>query len=272
MKERSLFDASGGSIEWVAQFLKNHPIASEEWVDRSLETHFKFNMRVVIQEWVDCFLKECPAEVDVDKFMMEHPMPGASKEWVDEFLKSDSASAKRLHHFLQENPMSASQETIDCFLKNHPMPDASKEWVNRFLRRNHSESDVPHVFKEWVVIAISFLDKKAREVAIFEDGHMKQVVRVDIEAVMSAATKNAAKLSKEVFFLYPSEIRHDGHMVVFTSPNAEWLQKVERSNCTYYMPLWTVGELQAAATVVNPNVNAVAVRFELLGGVGAFQN
>ncbi|KAL3670263.1 hypothetical protein V7S43_004576 [Phytophthora oleae] len=36
-------------------------------------------------------------------------------------------------------------------------------------------------------------------------------------------------------------------MVVFTSPNVRWMQIVRKDNCTLYMPLWTLSELQEAA-------------------------
>ncbi|KAG1713174.1 hypothetical protein DVH05_028504 [Phytophthora capsici] len=39
-------------------------------------------------------------------------------------------------------------------------------------------------------------------------------------------------------------------MVVFTSPNDSWLRSVRKDNCTLYMPLWTLAELQEAAEML----------------------
>ncbi|KAG1713154.1 hypothetical protein DVH05_000877 [Phytophthora capsici] len=39
-------------------------------------------------------------------------------------------------------------------------------------------------------------------------------------------------------------------MVVFTNPNDSWMKIVRKDNCTLYMPLWTLAELQEAAEML----------------------
>ncbi|KAG3004983.1 hypothetical protein PC110_g645 [Phytophthora cactorum] len=65
-------------------------------------------------------------------------------------------------------------------------------------------------------------------------------------------------------------------MVVFTSPNVEWLRVVRKDDCTIYMPLWTCEELQEAASAVglkgSSGVNCITddiieERFYSFGGV-----
>ncbi|KAK1941314.1 hypothetical protein P3T76_007180 [Phytophthora citrophthora] len=42
-------------------------------------------------------------------------------------------------------------------------------------------------------------------------------------------------------------LRDGVQTVVFTSPNDSWMRRVKNDNCTLYMPLWTLTELQKAA-------------------------
>eukprot|EP00644_Phytophthora_capsici_P003875 jgi/Phyca11/505742/fgenesh2_kg.PHYCAscaffold_15_\ len=48
----------------------------------------------------------------------------------------------------------------------------------------------------------------------------------------------------------PERLWGETQMVVFTSPNDSWLRSVRKDNCTLYMPLWTLTELQEAAEML----------------------
>ncbi|KAG4229590.1 hypothetical protein PC116_g22084 [Phytophthora cactorum] len=89
----------------------------------------------------------------------------------------------------------------------------------------------------------------------------------------------AHREKKKVFFLCdgpPRTFPRAGQMVVFTSPNVEWLRVVRKDDCTIYMPLWTCEELQEAASAVglkgSSGVNCITddiieERFYSFGGV-----
>eukprot|EP00644_Phytophthora_capsici_P001786 jgi/Phyca11/108001/e_gw1.14.820.1 len=64
------------------------------------------------------------------------------------------------------------------------------------------------------------------------------------------------------------EIDH-GQTVVFTSPNDEWLRVIRKRRQTYYLPPWTLEELQLAAFVLDYPFtdDEIESRFWKFGGV-----
>ncbi|KAG1713162.1 hypothetical protein DVH05_028502 [Phytophthora capsici] len=73
----------------------------------------------------------------------------------------------------------------------------------------------------------------------------------------------------------PERLWGETQMVVFTSPNDCWLRSVRKDNCTLYMPLWTLAELQEAAEMLvlqgrdgsSITDEVIEKRFDTFGGV-----
>ncbi|EEY59991.1 uncharacterized protein PITG_13156 [Phytophthora infestans T30-4] len=57
--------------------------------------------------------------------------------------------------------------------------------------------------------------------------------------------------------------------VVFTNPNERWLKRVRKTLCTYYMPPWSLKELQLAASVLEYPISddEMEERFWNFGGI-----
>ncbi|KAG7390842.1 hypothetical protein PHYPSEUDO_006664 [Phytophthora pseudosyringae] len=126
------------------------------------------------------------------------------------------------------------------------------------------------------IIAMSFVNDRIAGATVFEDDGKSEELKFPstLEADIDMAWKMAHTQGKKVLFLCdgpPESVRSP--MVVFTSPNAKWLNAMRKNNSTLYMPLWTCKELQEAAFALglaeSSNITDVAVeaRFNTFGGV-----
>ncbi|EGZ06414.1 hypothetical protein PHYSODRAFT_307350 [Phytophthora sojae] len=98
-------------------------------------------------------------------------------------------------------------------------------------------------------------------------------------AAIGTTLKEARVQKKKVLFLCdgaPTHLWWPHQMVVFTSPDEEWLRQVRKDDCTLFMPLWTHNELRQAAMALSfagsreiscVSDAALETRFKIFGGV-----
>ncbi|TMW60248.1 hypothetical protein Poli38472_000290 [Pythium oligandrum] len=124
----------------------------------------------------------------------------------------------------------------------------------------------------WVVAA-SFLGGNIHLVAVFKPGEDPVYEKPHrSQGLMHKIMEEATHANVQVVHLYdgpPSTLYSDNLTVVFTSPNEKWLRQVEKDYCTYYMPLWTLEELQEAAVDLGFSLSdsTIEERFETFGGI-----
>ncbi|GMF17564.1 unnamed protein product [Phytophthora fragariaefolia] len=90
------------------------------------------------------------------------------------------------------------------------------------------------------------------------------------EAKKDDHNDGAGTQKKKVCFLCDGPpMARRGQMVVFVSPNEDWMRKTEKDGSFLYMPLWTPDELQRAAMVLNLDVNDTDIdeRYRIFGGI-----
>jgi hypothetical protein len=140
--------------------------------------------------------------------------------------------------------------------------------------------------KDTCIIAISSVETTLYKAAVFDDhgNKLRELVHPStMLADIDAATIEASSANKKVLFLCneaPERMWPAGQMVVFTRPDTKWLQAVRDHDCTLYMPLWTLTELQEAALALGltgsesrkDEVDGISddeikERFDLFGGV-----
>ncbi|KAG1709899.1 hypothetical protein DVH05_016913 [Phytophthora capsici] len=109
------------------------------------------------------------------------------------------------------------------------------------------------------------------EMTVFEPGKNPEVypgaTQSKLEEIMSRLDEEPN--AEKVLWLCdgPPKVQRQ-QMVVFTSPN-DWLRVVRNARQTYYMPPWTLGELQLATSVLEYSFTAdeIESRFWKFGGV-----
>ncbi|KAI9981308.1 hypothetical protein PInf_008964 [Phytophthora infestans] len=145
-------------------------------------------------------------------------------------------------------------------------------FLERFRKANPS----------WTIIASAHTPTgKVESLAVFEPGEeAKHYRRPDSSTVKTAIRKvEGVDLSDETTLdRYREKLLWlcDGppkvafrQTVVFTNPNERWLKRVRKTLCTYYMPPWSLKELQLAASVLEYPISddEMEERFWNFGGV-----
>ncbi|KAG7384828.1 hypothetical protein PHYPSEUDO_002214 [Phytophthora pseudosyringae] len=89
------------------------------------------------------------------------------------------------------------------------------------------------------IIATAYRECQLNEATVFEDdGKSEELVFPSTKDIVRAS-KRAHTQGKNVLFLCDGlPDRFLSPMVVFTSPNVEWLKSVRKDNSALYMPLW----------------------------------
>ncbi|EGZ26028.1 hypothetical protein PHYSODRAFT_437927, partial [Phytophthora sojae] len=113
---------------------------------------------------------------------------------------------------------------------------------------------------EWTIVASTYTKSGGVEnVAVFEAGNEKHWDAL-----------KAYNREKKVLWLCdgPPQVRRP-QSVVFTSPIERWMKIVRDDLCDYYMPPWTLRELQLAASVLNYAISddEMQERFWKFGGI-----
>lgn len=123
------------------------------------------------------------------------------------------------------------------------------------------------------IIAACYKGKKVNKLAIFNGMNkpIRPTTSFEVNDVVHRALFEAIESNRKVLFLCdgpPETPPSDGQVVVFTSPNKDWLRLVRKDYCTYYMPLWTLEELQQAAVELRFSLRDedIEARFEIFGG------
>ncbi|KAG7376164.1 hypothetical protein PHYPSEUDO_014143 [Phytophthora pseudosyringae] len=124
------------------------------------------------------------------------------------------------------------------------------------------------------IIAMAYRKNHIYKATVFKDDGKSEELGFPSTKDIGMAWKMAHKQGKKVFFLCdgPPD-RMLSPMVVFTSPNEEWLKEVKKDHSTLYMPLWTCEELKEAAFALGLAESsgitdeAVEARFNTFGGV-----
>ncbi|TMW65710.1 hypothetical protein Poli38472_008352 [Pythium oligandrum] len=127
------------------------------------------------------------------------------------------------------------------------------------------------------VIAMSFSETIVTEAVVFMPGDKPKSTAVPgcIEPLVDETSSEAERQGIEVLFLCdgaPARQRRDGDMVVFTTPDPTWLRHVRKNANTYYMPVWTLVELQEAARALGLPLTdeQVETSYEIFGGDARF--
>ncbi|KAE9129592.1 hypothetical protein PF010_g4134 [Phytophthora fragariae] len=131
------------------------------------------------------------------------------------------------------------------------------------------------------IIAVAFQQNQVNKLSVAavgkepvyygSDQASRQLLQeASLEAVQWKETEEEGVTDKRLLFLCdgsPDMTRRQ--CVVFTDPNKRWRKVSRKLYCDYYMPLWTLDELQEAATLLNYPISddLIKARFEKFGGV-----
>ncbi|KAE9007423.1 hypothetical protein PR002_g16198 [Phytophthora rubi] len=145
---------------------------------------------------------------------------------------------------------------------------------------------------EWIVVAVSYdKNEEATQFAVYEDGvETTRVSHADEDTLLTVLrglqhqldklaedqdgkSEETKKKIKKILLLcdgVPKTRRTN--MVVFTSPNDEWLRRNGTDGKFLFMPLWTSDELQEAALVLGLGLDDAEIdrRVEVFGGTARF--
>ncbi|KAE9043581.1 hypothetical protein PR003_g3485 [Phytophthora rubi] len=129
------------------------------------------------------------------------------------------------------------------------------------------------------IIAMAFEEKQVKKLTVAAVGKEPVYYRSNVGHHLDQATLEAEKwenatedgvTDKRVLFLCdgPPDISRR-QSVVFTNPSKRWHKVSRKFYCDYYMPLWTLDELQEAATLLNYPISddLIKERFEKFGGI-----
>ncbi|KAE9025667.1 hypothetical protein PF005_g5784 [Phytophthora fragariae] len=132
-------------------------------------------------------------------------------------------------------------------------------------------SGTPVAFQQNQVNKLSVAAVGKEPVYYGSDQASRQLLQeASLEAVQWKETEEEGVTDKRLLFLCdgsPDMTRRQ--CVVFTDPNKRWRKVSRKLYCDYYMPLWTLDELQEAATLLNYPISddLIKARFEKFGGV-----